>query len=115
MGAGGEDDEGRDGHGEEEDQEEEAVDYEADLLPLQLVLLPRLRLVCTNLVSVNSSRNFLQHPKEPRLNIFNWKYIQRIEERFAPSLFALVKCSHTTWLSMDKNLEARRLKKIVTV
>ena len=71
VGAGGEDDEGRDGHGEEEDQEEEAVDNEADLLPLQLVLFPRLRLVCPDLISVYSSRNFLQHSKEPRLNIFN--------------------------------------------
>ena len=44
MRAGCEDDEGGYRDGEEEDKEQESVDHDRDLLPLQLVLLPAVRL-----------------------------------------------------------------------
>ena len=75
MGRGGEDDQRGRGHGQEEDEEQDAVDHEADLLPLDGELVARVRLHVAQLVAVDRGRDLGEDAVHARVRerLVHWK------------------------------------------
>ena len=85
MRGGGEDDQGGDGHGQEEDEKEDAVQDEGDLLPLQGELLPRVGLHVAPLVGVDGGGDLLQDVLGGGVEedgVVHWKTKERVTKEY---------------------------------